>query len=73
MWSSINSQSGQSSEAYSSIGSPCYALAGKSDSFVKNSDQFAQLLKSVNLQSSDTLVNYDIFGLFANVPVDEAV
>jgi hypothetical protein len=50
----------------SSIGSLCYALAGflhkilspfagKSESFVKNSGHFIQLLKSVNLQSLDTL------------------
>jgi hypothetical protein len=47
----------------SPIGSPCYGLggflhkivsplAGKSESFVKNSGHFIQLLKSVNLQSS---------------------
>jgi hypothetical protein len=65
----------------SSIGSPCYALvgflrkivcplAGKSESFVKNLGHFVQLLKSVNLQSSDTLVSFDV-SLFTNVPVNE--
>jgi hypothetical protein len=67
----------------SSIGSPCYALAGFlhkilsplagiSDSFVKNSGHFVQL-KSVNLQSLDTLVSFDVVTLFTNVPVDEAL
>jgi hypothetical protein len=51
----------------SSIGSSCYALAGflhkilnppagKSESFIKNSGHSVKLLKSVNLQSLDTLV-----------------
>ncbi|PNF18952.1 hypothetical protein B7P43_G14912, partial [Cryptotermes secundus] len=67
----------------SSIGSPCYALAGflhrilspfagKSDSFVKNSAHFVQLLKTVNLHSQDTLISFDI-SLFTNVPVDEVL
>jgi hypothetical protein len=68
----------------SSIGSPCYALAGflhkilsplarKSESFVKNSGHFIQLLKSVNLQSLDTVVSFDVVSLFTNAPVDEAL
>jgi hypothetical protein len=68
----------------SSVGSPCYGLAGflhkilsphagKSESFVKNSGHFVQLFKSVNLQSSDTLVIFDIVSLFTNVPVDKAL
>jgi hypothetical protein len=30
-------------------------------------------LKSVNLQSSDTLVSFDVISLFTNVPVYEAL
>jgi hypothetical protein len=67
----------------SSIGSPCYALAGfphkilgplagKSEFFVKNLGHFVQLLKSVNLQSLDTLVSFDVC-LFTNAQVDEAL
>jgi hypothetical protein len=63
---------------------PCYALAGflhkilsplarKSESFVKNSRYFVQLLKSVNLQSLGTLVSFDAVNLFTDVPVDEAL
>jgi hypothetical protein len=65
----------------SSDGSPCYALAvfykilsplaGKSES-LKNSRHVVQL-KSVNLQSLQTLVSFDVVSLFTNVPVDEAL
>jgi hypothetical protein len=68
----------------SSVGSPCYALAGflhktlchlsgKSESFVRNSGHFIQLLESVNLQSPDTLVSFDVASLFTNVPVHAAL
>jgi hypothetical protein len=68
----------------SSVGFPCYALAGflhriigplagKSESFVKNSGHFVQLLKAVNLQSQDTLVSFDFVSLFTNVPIDETL
>jgi hypothetical protein len=64
----------------SSIGSPCYImddflhkilrlLAGKSESFVKNLDHFVQFLKSVNLQSVDTVVSFDDVSLLTNAPV----
>lgn len=67
----------------SSIGSPYYGLAGflhtilsplagKLESFVKNSGHFIQLLKSANLQSLDIIINFDA-NLFANVPVKEAI
>jgi hypothetical protein len=68
----------------SSFGSPCYALAsllhkilstlaGRLECFIKNSGHFLQLLKSVNLQSSDTLVSFDIVSIFTNVPVDKTL
>jgi hypothetical protein len=68
----------------SSVVPSCYALAGflheilspfarKSKSFLKNSGNFIQLLKSVNLHSPDTLIRSDIVCLFINVPVDKAL
>jgi hypothetical protein len=68
----------------SSTGSLCYTLAEflnniltplaeKSESFVKNSDHFLQLLKSVNLQSLGTLVSFDVVSLLTNVPIDETL
>jgi hypothetical protein len=67
----------------SPTGSPYYALAGfiqkilsplavRSESFIKNSAYFIQLLKSVNLQSLGILVSFDI-SLFNSGPVDEAL
>jgi hypothetical protein len=50
----------------SSTGSPCNALAGKSESFVKNLGHF------IESQSPDTLISFDI-SLFTNVPVNEAL
>jgi hypothetical protein len=68
----------------SSIGSPCYALAGflhkslcplvgNTLSFIKNSDHFVELLKSISLQHPDILVSFDVVGLFTSVPLDEAL
>jgi hypothetical protein len=68
----------------SSIGSPCYAMAGflqkilsppagKSESFAKNSANSLQLLKSVDFQSPDTLISFDVVSLFTNLSVDEAL
>jgi hypothetical protein len=61
----------------SSIGSPCYALvnpfACKSESFLKNTGYFLVSLKFVNIQTSDSLVSFDVASLFNNIPVDEAL
>jgi hypothetical protein len=68
----------------SSNGSPCYALAGflhkilaplvsNTDSFVKNSEHFIQLLKDINLRNGDILVSFDVVSLFTNVPVEEVL
>jgi hypothetical protein len=43
-------------------------LVGQSQSFVKNSGHFIELLKPIKLHPIDTLVS-----LFTNVPIDEAL
>jgi hypothetical protein len=43
------------------------------ESFVKNLGHFVHLLKSVNVQSLDSLVSFDVVSLFTNVPVDKAL
>jgi hypothetical protein len=68
----------------SSIGSPCYVLAGfiqtilkllagNSKSSVKNSDHFIQLLKPIELQDQDILGTFDVVSLFTNVPIKESL
>lgn len=70
----------------SSIHSPFYALAGfpheiqgslagRLESYVKNSDHFIQLLKYLNFQSLDTIVSFHAVGLVitSNVPGKEAL
>jgi hypothetical protein len=50
-----------------------YLLVGKTETWVKNSEQFLQLLRYVNVQGSDILVSFDVVSLFINVPVEEAL
>lgn len=63
--------------------SPCHALAGflhkilsplvgRTKSFVRELWAFRTVIE-VSLQSSDTLVSFDVVRLFINVPVDEAL
>ena len=65
-----------------SIVSPCYApagflhkilypLVGKTEIWVKNSEQFLQLHISVNVRGSDILVSFDVVTLFTNIPAEE--
>jgi hypothetical protein len=48
-------------------------LAGKSESFTKNSCHFVRSLESLNLQHLYTLVSVGVASLFTDVPVDEAL
>jgi hypothetical protein len=65
----------------SSIGSPCYALAGflhnilapligNMFSFVRNSEHFIELIKNISFQKEDILVSFDVESLFTNIPVE---
>ena len=66
------------------IGSPTYRLAkklarilsplaGHSDSFVKNSAEFAREVRDMELGEEDVMLNFDVVSLFTRVPVDEAL
>ena len=66
-----------------SIGSPTYKLskhitsilsplAGKSDSYVKDSNHFVTEIKDIVLDESELMLSFDVV-LFTKVPVDEAV
>ena len=68
----------------SAISSPTYNLSkfvskmisplvGKTDSFVKNSRDFAELVKIEKLESDEIMVSFDVKSLFTNVPVTKAL
>ena len=47
-------------------------LAGKGDSFVKNSTHFASDAHTIEIDG-DLLVSFDVVSLFTRVPIDEAL
>ena len=48
-------------------------LAGNSDSFVKNSTEFACRIRELELDEDDSLVSFDVVSLFIKVSVEEAL
>jgi hypothetical protein len=65
-----------------SIGSPCYLkgflqkilnhLAGHTELFVRNSENFIEILDRFKVRVTDILVSFDVVSLFTDVPVNEA-
>ena len=66
------------------IGAPSYKLskyitslisplAGRTDSHVKNSKHFVEMMSGLRIEDDEMLVSFDVSSLFTNVPVDEAV
>jgi hypothetical protein len=47
------------------------SFVGKDESFIKNSGHFTELWKSVNLQSLDALVSFQVVSLFTKVCIGE--
>jgi hypothetical protein len=46
---------------------------GNTNSFVKNSEHFINIIQEINIQNGDCLVSFDVVSLFANVPVEEVL
>ena len=66
------------------IGSPSYQLsrhiaslrpplAGKMDSYVRNSRHFVEVMRNLRIEEDEVLVSFDVSSLFNNVPVDKTV
>ena len=68
--SCIGSPSYQLSKYITSLISP---LAGGTDSHVKNSKHFVEMMGGMSIGEDEMLVSFDVSSLFTNVPVDEAV
>ena len=67
-----------------SIGSPIYQLAKElicilspltlnTDSFVRNSKDFLNTVKGLEINKADVLASFDVVSLYTKVPIDEAV
>ena len=68
----------------SCIGAPSYKLsryitslisplAGKTDSHVRNSKNFVEMMSGLSVEEDEILVSFDVSSLFTNVPIHEAV
>ena len=68
--SCIRSPSYQLSSHIASLISP---LAGKTDSYVRNSRHFVEVMRNLRVEEDEVLVSFDVSSLFTNVPVDKAV
>jgi hypothetical protein len=66
------------------IGSPTYELAryvagilrplvGKTDSYIKDSRDFVELIKEEKIDSKDMLISFDVVSLFTKIPLNEAI
>ena len=66
------------------IGSPCYLtvkelvriltpLVGQTDTNVKSSAHFVQLVQNTEIHNEDLLVTFDVDSLFTKVPIDETL
>ena len=68
--SCIGAPSYKLSKYITSIISP---LAGRTDSHVKNSKHFVEMMSGLSVEEDEILVSFDVSSLFTNVPIDEAV
>jgi hypothetical protein len=66
------------------IGSPTYELAkyvarilgplvGRTDSYIKDSRDFVELIKEEKIESKDMLISFDVVSLFTKIPLNEAI
>ena len=68
--SCIGSPSYQLSRHITSLISP---LAGKTDSYVRNSRHFVEVMRNLRVEEDEVLVSFNVSSLFTTVPVDKTV
>ena len=68
--SCINSPTYQLAKYVNTLISP---LVGQTPSFVKNTHNFVEFVRSICLQPTKAMVSFDIKSFFANVPTQEAL
>ena len=48
-------------------------LAGNTNTFVKNSSEFASLIRNTNIEENEDMVSFDVESLYTSIPVDSAL
>jgi RNA-directed DNA polymerase len=48
-------------------------LAGRTDSYIKDSRDFVELIKEEKIESKDILISFDVVSLFTKISLDEAI
>jgi hypothetical protein len=48
-------------------------LVGHIDSFIKDSNDFVNIIKNEKVKPSDTLISFDVVSLFAKIHLNEAI
>ncbi|KAJ8916940.1 hypothetical protein NQ315_013412 [Exocentrus adspersus] len=49
------------------------SYVGNTDSFIRNTPHFIEKLTTINIDSTELLVSFDVVSLFTNVPVDKTL
>ena len=55
------------------IASKISPLAGKSDSYVKNSKHFIESIDGIRVEDDEVMISFDVKSLFTNVPIKESL
>jgi retron-type reverse transcriptase len=48
-------------------------LVGRTDSYIKDSRDFMELIKEEKIESKDIIISFDVVSLFTKIPLNEAI
>ena len=48
-------------------------MVGNTDSFIKDSSHFVELIKDEKLEPKDMILSFDVVSLFTKIPLDESI